>query len=109
MLYIVNKKYKGDTMNHKGTKRIETENLILRRFEISDAEAMYKNWANDDEVTKYLTWASHSSVEVSKDILNIWIDDYIDGVDDGVWIDSGRDVREIKAWMEMPELPEEST
>ena len=63
-------------MNHKGTKRIETENLILRRFEISDAEAMYKNWANDDEVTKYLTWPSHSSVEVSKDILNIWIDDY---------------------------------
>ena len=40
---------------------------------------------------------------------DIWIDDYIDGVDDGVWIDSGRDVREIKAWMEMPELPEEST
>ena len=37
---------------------------------------MYKNWANDDEVTKYLTWPSHSSVEVSKDILNIWIDDY---------------------------------
>lgn len=63
-------------MNHKGTKIIETENLILRRFEISDAEAMYKNWANDDEVTKYLTWANHSSVEVSKDILNIWIDDY---------------------------------
>ena len=43
-------------MNHKGTKRIETENLILRRFEISDAEAMYKNWANDDEVTKYLKY-----------------------------------------------------
>ena len=29
----------------------------------------------------------------------IWIDDYVDGVDDGVWLDSGRDVREIKAWM----------
>lgn len=63
-------------MNHKGTKKIETENLILRRFEISDAEAMYNNWASDDEVTKYLTWDSHSSVEVSKDILNIWIDEY---------------------------------
>lgn len=35
----------------------------------------------------------------------IWIDDYVDGVDDGVWLDSGRDVREIKAWMYMPELP----
>ena len=36
---------------------------------------------------------------------DIWIDDYIDGVDDGVWLDSGRDIREIKAWMYMPDLP----
>lgn len=63
-------------MNHKGTIRIETENLVLRRFEISDAESMYNNWASDDEVTKHLTWASHSSVEVSKDILNSWINEY---------------------------------
>lgn len=37
----------------------------------------------------------------------IWIDDYVDGVDDGVWLDSGRDVREIKAWMYMPDLPKQ--
>ena len=36
---------------------------------------------------------------------DIWIDDYVDGVDDGVWLDSGRDIREIKAWMYMPDLP----
>lgn len=36
---------------------------------------------------------------------DIWVDDYVDGVDDGVWLDSGRDIREIKAWMYMPELP----
>ncbi len=36
---------------------------------------------------------------------DIWIDDYVDGVDDGISLDSGRDIREIKAWMEMPELP----
>lgn len=35
----------------------------------------------------------------------IWIDDYVDGVDDGVWLDSGRDIREIKAWMYKPGLP----
>lgn len=38
---------------------------------------------------------------------DIWIDDYVDGVDDGVWLDSGRDIREIKAWMYMPELPKQ--
>jgi len=38
---------------------------------------------------------------------DIWIDDYVDGVDDGVHLDSGRDIREIKAWMYMPEPPKQ--
>lgn len=36
---------------------------------------------------------------------DIWIDEYMDGVADGIILDSGRDIREIKAWMYMPELP----
>lgn len=36
---------------------------------------------------------------------DIWIDDYVDGVTDGIILDSGRDIREITAWMHMPELP----
>ena len=36
---------------------------------------------------------------------DLWIDDYVDGVADGIILDSGRDIREIKAWMYMPELP----
>ena len=30
-------------MNHKGTKTLETERLILRQFTLDDAEAMYNN------------------------------------------------------------------
>ena len=37
-------------MKHCGTQRLETDRLILRRFVIEDAEAMYQNWASDDEV-----------------------------------------------------------
>lgn len=36
---------------------------------------------------------------------DIWIDDYVDGVTDGIILDSGRDIREITAWMHMPDLP----
>lgn len=36
-------------MKHCGTQRIETERLLLRRFVGEDAEAMYNNWASDDE------------------------------------------------------------
>ena len=41
-------------MQHCGTQTIETERLILRRFRPEDADAMYRNWASDPEVTKYL-------------------------------------------------------
>lgn len=63
-------------MNHLGTKILETNRLILRRFNIDDAGAMYENWANDPDVTKYLTWPPHKSIEVSKAVLNEWIAEY---------------------------------
>lgn len=63
-------------MKHLGTKYLETERLELRRFVIEDAEAMFKNWASDTEVTKYLTWPIHGSVEISASILDEWIKSY---------------------------------
>lgn len=36
-------------MNHCGTCNIDTKRLLLRRFEIEDAAAMYHNWASDQE------------------------------------------------------------
>lgn len=65
-------------MKHCGTQRIETERLLLRRFSIEDADAMYHNWASDPEVTKFLTWQSHDSVETSSEILEDWIINYND-------------------------------
>ena len=65
-------------MNHRGTKVLETERLILRKFEASDAPAMYKNWASDPEVTKFLMWPTHTSEEVSKAVLESWVPCYKD-------------------------------
>ena len=63
-------------MKHCGTQTIETERLILRQFKSEDADAMFKNWANDEEVTKYLTWPPHGTVDVTKEILKQWVDSY---------------------------------
>lgn len=63
-------------MKHQGTKKIETRRLILRQFILNDAEPMYRNWASDGEVTRYLTWTPHESVEETKSLLKEWIDDY---------------------------------
>ncbi|MCR5269154.1 MAG: GNAT family N-acetyltransferase [Lachnospiraceae bacterium] len=63
-------------MNHCGTQTIETERLLLRRFASNDAEAMYRNWTSDPEVTKFLTWPVHRSVEDSEEVLKKWISSY---------------------------------
>ena len=63
-------------MIHKGTQQIETPNLILRRVSIDDVDAMFRNWAADREVTKFLSWPPHESVEKTRMLLDIWSKDY---------------------------------
>ena len=59
-------------LTHKGTQIIQTERLILRRFTVDDAQAMFDNWANDERVTRYLTWCPHESPEATKQLLELW-------------------------------------
>ena len=63
-------------MKHCGTQRIETDRLILRKYVIEDAAAMYKNWASDKEVTKYLTWPPHANQKISQGVIEDWIKQY---------------------------------
>ncbi|BDU50427.1 GNAT family N-acetyltransferase [Haliovirga abyssi] len=60
----------------KGTKDLDTERLYLRRFKLEDSENMFNNWANDEDVTKYLTWLPHKKIEVTNEILKEWINSY---------------------------------
>ena len=66
-------------MNKAGTQRIETQRLVLRRFRTEDAGDMYNNWASDPEVTRYLTWPVHPSVEFTRSLLAEWVLKYPDG------------------------------
>lgn len=68
----------GKLMEHCGTQRLETDRLILRRYVNEDAAAMYKNWASDNEVTKFLMWPTHSSQEVSQGVIEDWVNQYSD-------------------------------
>lgn len=63
-------------MEHKGTKQIETERLLLRPFTMNDAPAMYKNWASDEEVTRFLMWPFHKELAVSESVLQEWTKNY---------------------------------
>lgn len=63
-------------LTHKGTQTIETPRLILRKARMEDAEPMFRNWANDAEVTKYLTWPPHEDIEATRKLLSSWVDNY---------------------------------
>lgn len=56
---------------------LKTERLILRPFEVTDANSMFDTWASDPEVTKYVTWDAHKDVNVSKQIVNLWVSQYV--------------------------------
>ena len=57
-------------------ERLETERLILRKLTIDDAKAIFGGWANDPEVTKYLTWNPHRNVDETMLLLSYWIKEY---------------------------------
>ena len=64
-------------MTHMGTVTLETDRLILRRFTAEDDSAMFANWASDSDVTKYLMWKTHESIEESRQVLSdIWLSHY---------------------------------
>ena len=60
-------------MNHCGTQKLETGRLILRRLAMADADAVYRNWASDPEVTRFLTWPTHTDPEVTKTVIGTWL------------------------------------
>ena len=63
-------------LTHKGTKTIITERLILRKFRVDDATDMFNNWASDENVTRFLTWKPHESVDATKQLLEGWVAAY---------------------------------
>lgn len=63
-------------MQHKGTILIETDRLILRKFNENDANAAFRNWTNDEKVTEFLRWPTHSNIGITERVLNDWIARY---------------------------------
>lgn len=67
-------------MTHKGTERLETERLILRRFVLEDLEQIYYNCWSDPDVWK---WTNYEPMPHIGDVQNAanmftknWLDAY---------------------------------
>jgi ribosomal-protein-alanine N-acetyltransferase len=50
-------------------EHFETARLTLRRPRPEDSEAIFSRYAGDPEVTRYLSWARHQSVEATRAFL----------------------------------------
>ncbi len=59
-------------------KELETKRLRLRYINENDVETAFNAWTSDPEVTKYLTWNAHASIDETKYIFDIWIKEYED-------------------------------
>jgi ribosomal-protein-alanine N-acetyltransferase len=64
--------------------RITTERLILRRYQLTDAGEIFACYAQDEAVTKYLTWKPHQSIEETQAFIAGRIDAWDKG-DDLTW------------------------
>lgn len=58
--------------------RLETDRLILRKMRLEDAEAMFA-YASDPEVTRYVIWATHRTIEDSRAFLELTVSSYASG------------------------------
>ncbi|MBO0442741.1 GNAT family N-acetyltransferase [Vagococcus fluvialis] len=48
---------------------LETPRLYLRKMTVADTNEVFENWTSSENVAKYLTWAPHTSIEVTKEYL----------------------------------------
>ena len=69
---------KMETANHLGTQPLQTPRLLLRRFTMDDAQSMFDLWCNDPEVTRFLSWGPHGTIDNTKRLLKSWRQRYED-------------------------------
>jgi RimJ/RimL family protein N-acetyltransferase len=56
-------------VSERQPERVETERLVLRRPRPDDAEAIFTRYASDPEVTRYLSFPRHASLENTRAFL----------------------------------------
>jgi len=62
-------------------ERIETERLILRRCGMSDARPIFEAYAQDEEVTRFMTWRPHTNIRQTKTYLKTMVEAWDEGTE----------------------------
>lgn len=62
-------------LNHKGSVEIKTDRLLLRKFNIDDAEQIFSAWTSDERVAKYTSWHAHKCIEYTRAVIKFLFND----------------------------------
>ncbi len=63
-------------LTHIGTTTIETDRLLLRRFEYADDDAMLKYWIADETIQSMYSEPVYTTKEAVKELLDKYISSY---------------------------------
>jgi len=63
-------------LTHIGTMQIETERLILRKFQYTDDESMLKYWISDPEIQSMYAEPIYTTKQEVKELLDKYINAY---------------------------------
>lgn len=63
-------------MNNDEIISLETDRLIIRKFELSDANQLYNSYGKDTSITKYMLWKNFESVDAAKKAIEYYIKCY---------------------------------
>lgn len=63
-------------LTHISTQAIETERLILRRFEYSDSTSMLRNWIADEKIQSLYSEPTYETEEAVTELLTKYITSY---------------------------------
>lgn len=65
---------------------IETERLHLRRPRVEDAVAVFETYANDPDVTLYVTWFPHASIDETRSFMKVAVEAWEVGSGHRAWM-----------------------
>jgi RimJ/RimL family protein N-acetyltransferase len=76
-------------------EELMTERLDLRRPTLEDAEAAFESYASDPDVTRFLTWAPHTTIAQTKEFFQQAIDAWDLRMGHRVWLIERRSERAL--------------
>lgn len=62
--------------HHLGTQALNSPRLLLRPYREGDEQAMFDNWCGRAELARFLPWAPHRGIEVTRQVLSDWLRAY---------------------------------